>query len=172
MHQNRGAMLGYLGRHREALAELEIARKTFEAMGETGGLARMTSNIGVNQLALGNYAAALRSLEAALEMTRSLGITSREVGHILRNLADCYLAQNRARDVLNLFDAAGSELAAIDNVQDALAIATRRVVAHLRVGEEREARTAMDAALSGPAGGGIDHRVWLRLQRARLLLAE
>ncbi|HZQ36170.1 MAG TPA: CHAT domain-containing protein [Dehalococcoidia bacterium] len=171
MHQNRGAVFGYLGRHREALAELEIARPTFEALHEAGGLARLTSNIGANQLALGHYATAMRALEAALELTRGLRVAGREAGQILRNLCDCYLALNRPRDVLRQLDAAADELAAIDNVQDALAIATRRVVAHLRLGEQAAALAVMETALSGPAGG-VNHRVWLRLQRALVLLAE
>ncbi len=172
MHQNRGAMLGNLGRHREGLAEFEIARKTFEAMNEAGGLARMTANIGADHLARGHYAAALRSLETALDMSRKLGIASRESGRILQNLADCYLALNLPRDVLRLFDAAGAELAAMDDVHGAVAITTRRVVAHLRLGEQAQAVAAMDAALAGPADTGINHRVWLALQRALLLSAE
>jgi len=170
-YQNRGLLLGRLGRHGEALTELQFARETFEATGELAGVARVTRSIGEIQMDLGRYTAALRAFEAAGEMFGALGQNGARPMLAL-NTADCYLSLNRPDDALRILTAAEGQLRRRENAQRALGVATRRVAAHLMLGQREEARSVLDEVEHLFPDGPVQYRAWLAAQRAGLLVRD
>jgi tetratricopeptide (TPR) repeat protein len=170
-HQSRGLVLGRLGRHHEAIADLEAARTIFERLGDTAGTARVTRSIGLAQMALGRYGAALRSFESARSLFRSLGLRAWLVGLSLE-AADCYLALNRPEEALAALDEAEQEAGTVKNPQDALGLAVRRAAACLALDRHAEARTALDEVAQRASVGGVQHRAWHAVQQAALLLRD
>lgn len=170
-HQGRGSALNQLGRHREALTELELARGTYELMRESAGAARVTRNIGLTQMSLGRYSDALRAFDAARPMFRALGLNG-VVVMLAYDTADCHLRLNRPIDALTALDNATAEMSRIDNAVDVLAIATRRVAAHLMLEQNEEALAVLDEAERQLSTGAAQHRVWLHEQRATIYLKQ
>src|SRR5207249_1247712 len=71
---NRGLAFTRLGRYAEGWGELELARRTFEEMGEHAEQARTMRSIGENRMEAGHYTAALRAFEEARPLYRALGL--------------------------------------------------------------------------------------------------
>ncbi|HLZ68730.1 MAG TPA: CHAT domain-containing protein [Dehalococcoidia bacterium] len=169
--QNRGLTLSILGRHREAVVEFEAARTVFEASGEQAGIARMSANLGYTYIALGQYTRALRALETALQLAQETGIAARDPAAFHGSLADCYLALNRPADALRQLESLEHEVEQVDSAADALALAARRAVALLRLGEREHAFATIDAALRAHPDAGAHHRAWLLTQQAAMQLS-
>lgn len=170
-HANRGLTLNALGRQREALMELELARDVYRAMGEHAGMARVLRSIGEHHLALGRYAAALRAFEDAQAAMRALDSHADTV-HAALGMADCYLRLNRPSDALDALDQIADDLRRTGNPQDALGVAVRRVTAHVLLGERGRAATVLDEAVRQFATGGLQPRALLAGHRAQVLLAD
>lgn len=170
-YQNRGAVLVSMGRQREALAQFERARLIFEALGDSGGIARALTNTGRSRLALGNHTAALRDLESGLAMSRADGIGARDGALQLCHIADCYLVLNRPADALRALQGVG-EAAQIDSVSDLAAVAARRIIAYLRLGNLEQANDLIEGVMSRLPAVDRANRAWLATQRARIALAE
>jgi CHAT domain-containing protein len=170
-HANRGWTLTLLGRYREAMAELELARDVYQQVGETAGAARVIRSIGEYQMYTGRYAAALRSFEAAQAAMRTYGLHDRLI-NVALNIAECYLWLNRPADALSALDETEEELRRTDNPQDALGVAVRRVEAHLMLGQREEALRVLDEAERRFPTGALQHRARLAAQRAAVMLED
>ncbi|MHB8573970.1 MAG: CHAT domain-containing protein [Dehalococcoidia bacterium] len=168
--QNRAVVLGRLGRHREALAELEIVKRAFARSGEIAGSSHAWANTGDNLRALGRHAEALQAFDTALRLVRTVGIGRRDVATMLRKVADCYLALNRPEEVIVLLDDRSADIEATEAIQDVFRLATRRVIALRRLGRFDEAAAALADVTALLPGAGRDDRAWLAVQRATLHL--
>jgi tetratricopeptide (TPR) repeat protein len=167
---NRGIALTRAGRHQAARAELELARTSYERIGETAGSVRVLRSIGEHELVLGRYAAALRAFEAARAVHRHMAVA---IGlPLARDIAGCYLALNRPAAALQALRGDDRDAAGLESAQDALAVATRRIAAYLMLGDQDAAHGALtEAELRLPAGA-LQHRTWLDEQRAPLSLRD
>jgi CHAT domain-containing protein/tetratricopeptide (TPR) repeat protein len=168
---NRSIALTRLGRHREALADLEVVMDAYRQVGENAGIARNMQRIGENRIALGRYAGALRAFDEARPAMRALGISADAVTLAIRT-ADCYLALNRPTDALATLAEAEDDLRGIDNVPDALGFAIRRVAAYLLLDHRQEALAILDEAERRYPAGAVHARAWLAVQLAGIELQD
>jgi CHAT domain-containing protein len=168
---NRGLTLVSLGRHREALRELLLARSEHERMGQWSSCARADLSIGLIHLDLGRYREALKAFDAAREQFHNLGLTI-DATWASYATADCYLRLNRPVDALAALDAAESDVQSMDGVPYVMAVATRRVAAHLLLDQDAEALVVLDEAGRNCPVGALQHRAWLAVERAAVLLRK
>jgi CHAT domain-containing protein len=164
---NRGLALTRLGRYREALQELEEARRIAEELGNHAEAARRTRTLGEYQMNLGHFAAALRTFETVAPAYEAAGIGTESL-RLARDRADCYLRLGRPADALELLE--GLELTHFEQLGPAVAM--RRAAALLYLGRNREALDVLAAAEDSSAAAGLDQQAWLAAQRAAILLAD
>jgi tetratricopeptide (TPR) repeat protein len=169
--RNRGLVFTRLGYHRKALTELAKAGEGYREIGEITSYARTLHSIGENKMALGRYAAALRDFDEALPVMRDRGLSADAVS-LARTMADCYLYLSRPNDALATLAEADGDLIHTDSAMDALGVATRRVAALLVLDEREAARQALDEAEQRFPVGVAQHRAWLAVERAALLLRD
>jgi CHAT domain-containing protein/tetratricopeptide (TPR) repeat protein len=169
-HQNRGLALTRLGRHREGLFELHVARGLFAQERDPEG-AKVIRSIGEHQLQQGHYAAALRSFAEARAAFAEMGVRDGGLWYA-RDAADCYLLLNRPADALTAIAAAADAVRHSDDIQDQFALATRQIAALLSLGRYAESLAALREAERLLATGAGDRRSWLQAQRAAVLLHD
>jgi len=97
-HTVEGKALAGLGRHRDALARLQIGLGIGEkALGvDNAALARPLAEIGAAQLALGDAAAAIDTLERALKLRKAMSSDSQ--GELAFLLANAIVKAGKDRD--------------------------------------------------------------------------
>lgn len=166
---NRGIALTRLGRHREGLAELDLARREYQELGQRAGFGRVTRNIALASMDLGRYDAAIRRFEEALSIFRELHLSAEAVW-TARDLAGCLLALNRPASALAILWQAEEDLRSTDSVHDALSIANRKAATFLALGDESAALATLAEAERLFPTGAIHERAWLATYRAAALL--
>ena len=141
---SRGRLLSTLGRPIEARADMEAARRDFEASGDRASLSRVLNDLAIEPLEQGRLAEGEALLEQALAEARASG--GGGPGLITLNLATVALqrgfpdrAEARSREVVAIFrDSKSRRLGfALISLADAL----------LDLGRPREASAALDEAI-------------------------
>lgn len=169
-HGNRGRVLTILGRHQDAIQELERARDLFEVTGDRSDARQVERAIGDRQMEIGHYAAALQTYDR----WRSAGGDDRADALVeyASNVATCYLRLNRPAEGLAILDQTEPELRRIDDPQLASEFAIRRVAARLLLEPAHVALDVIDDALDRYHAAAAQARTWLLVQRAVVLLRD
>lgn len=168
-HANRGMTLIHLGRHEEALHELQAARHAYLDAGESAGLARLLSGFGRAQMERGRYTTALRAYQEAQSGFFELGLDT-EIDLLALDLADCYLSLNQPREALAVIARSEQPDLEPEDITRVLGLGVRRVAAYMALGQWDEALQTIDDIDQRYPSGAIQHRAWLSTQRAAMLL--
>jgi tetratricopeptide (TPR) repeat protein len=106
-HSEKAKKLSYNGFYEEALKELNIALRAFEAENKTGiwddAVAGVLNNAGFVYLFRGNYQGAEDTFRSALELKERMG-DKRSIAATLAGMADAYRGQCRFEDAAGVLD--------------------------------------------------------------------
>lgn len=112
-HAHLGTMLGFLGRHEEALEELERALNEYRAGGWRDGQARAAAQVGRAYFALGDIEQGTARLEQ--EIRAAVGSSDRSMAALYMSLAQLYNASGLHRRELDSIEHAAGLAHASDD---------------------------------------------------------